>query len=259
MPKLSWPRWDRLIELATGIGESHVITTDQLKNYDQRGFCVIPSAVSSEQLAMLATVCTELLAESVDDDAGGRLHNIGRGGDRRFLRLRHEDFPSLAAFVLGERIGRLAAALLGTQPFLFVEQFVVKSAETGASFAWHQDSGYVGFSHSPYLTLWIAMDNATQANGCIHVLPRSPEERTVVETHVWDEVNKERVGYSGHDPGYAVECLAGTIVAFSSTTLHRSGMNVTDQPRRAYVCQYSPVPIIDPATGNPKHFAKAFQ
>ena len=49
---------------------------------------------------------------------------------------------------------------------------------------------------------------------------------------------------------------AGTIVAFSSLTLHRSGANVTDRPRRAYVCQYTAEPLIVPETGEPKRFAK---
>ena len=79
----------------------------------------------------------------------------------------------------------------------------------------------------------------------------------MVEPHVWDQVNNERVGYQGDDPGQSVECAAGTIIAFSSTTLHRSGMNTTDYARRAYVCQYSSEPINDPSTGQPKHFAKA--
>jgi len=51
-------------------------------------------------------------------------------------------------------------------------------------------------------------------------------------------------------------CKAGSIVAFSSLTLHSSGANVTETPRRAYVCQYSVGPIIDPETGRPKRFAR---
>ena len=51
-------------------------------------------------------------------------------------------------------------------------------------------------------------------------------------------------------------CKAGTVVAFSSLTLHRSGANTTPNPRRAFVCQYSVEPIKDPETGELKRFAK---
>ena len=51
-------------------------------------------------------------------------------------------------------------------------------------------------------------------------------------------------------------CPAGTAVAFSSRTLHRSGPNGTDRPRRAYIAQYSVEPIRNPESGELKRFAK---
>ena len=219
------------------------------------GYCVLPAALSAAELDGLTAAADELLAEEVDD-GGGRYHDIGRGESRRFLRLRHEDFPAVEAFLLGDRMRHLASAVIGPTPHLFVEQFVVKGAHSGASFAWHQDGGYVGFDHKPYLTVWIALDDTDEANGCLYVLPRDLDRQGYLEPHRWDPENKEKVGYEGDDPGIAIECPAGTIVAFSSLTLHRSGANTTDRRRRAYICQYSPEPIIDPATGRPRHFAK---
>ncbi|NNE96203.1 MAG: phytanoyl-CoA dioxygenase family protein [Acidimicrobiales bacterium] len=232
-----------------------MITEAHLQDYRSQGFCVLESELSRDELQVLENTCDALLAEDVDD-GGGRVHDIGRGQDRRFLRLRHESYPELAGFVLGERIGALAKALLGAEPYLFVEQFVVKGPKTGANFAWHQDSGYVGFEHLPYLSLWISIDAATEANGCVPVLPRSLDGSARVVPHRFDPVNKERVGYDGDDPGIAVECPPGSIVAFSSLTMHRSGPNTTDRARRAYLCQYSVEPILDPDTSEPKHFAK---
>ena len=56
------------------------------------------------------------------------------------------------------------------------------------------------------------------------------------------------IGYAGEDPGIAATVAAGSMVIFSSLTLHRSSSNTTDMIRRAYLAQYSPEPIIDPAT-----------
>ncbi len=232
-----------------------MISQAHIQDYRSRGFCVLESGLSRDELKVLENTCEALLAEDVDD-GGGSVHDIGRGQDRRFLRLRHESFPELAGFVLGGRIGTLAKALLGAEPYLFVEQFVVKGPKTGANFAWHQDSGYVGFEHLPYLSLWISIDAATEANGCVSVLPRSLDGGIRVVPHRFDPVNKERVGYDGDDPGIAVECPPGSIVAFSSLTMHRSGPNTSDSARRAFLCQYSVEPILDPGTGEPKHFAK---
>lgn len=186
----------------------------------------------------------------------GRVHDIERGDDRRFLRMRHEDLPDVESFLFGDRMVRLASTFAGHAPHLFVEQFVVKGPTTGAGFAWHQDSGYVGFEHDPYMSFWIALDDTTEENGCLYVLPRDLDRDHRVDEHVWDEVNKERIGYHGDDPGVSLPCRAGTIVAFSSLTMHRSGPNTTSKSRRVYLCQFSRAPLIDPATGNPKHLAK---
>jgi ectoine hydroxylase-related dioxygenase (phytanoyl-CoA dioxygenase family) len=222
--------------------------------FRRNGYCIVEDVLSARERAALAAACDVLLQEK-PEDGGGKFHDIGRGEARRFLRQRHADFPDVATFVLGETMRGLATALLGTAPYLFNEQFVVKAARTGASFAWHQDGAYVGFAHKPYITAWIALDDATEANGCVHVLPHDLDAAGTIVPHRWDEAGKERVGYDGPDRGVPAAMRAGSLVVFSSTTLHRSGANTTARPRRAYLCQYSPEPIIDPATGAPKHFA----
>ena len=152
-------------------------------------------------------------------------------------------------------MGQIARECLGAEPLLFNEQFVVKGAGKGASFAWHQDSAYVGFDHPPYVTVWIALDDTTEANGCVYLLPRDMDAEPGIDPHEWQDETNELNGYFGDDPGTSMECEAGAVVAFSSITLHRSGPNTTDRPRRAYLAQYSAEPIRDPETGDLKRFA----
>ena len=56
----------------------------------------------------------------------------------------------------------------------FLGAVVIKGAETGMKFSWHQDSGYVNYpDHKPYLTCWCALDDMSEANGTVHLLPFS--------------------------------------------------------------------------------------
>lgn len=225
------------------------------ETFRTRGYDILPNELTDEELTLLRDVCGRLLDEPVDDDMGGTHHDIGRGQDRRFLRHRHRDFPDYAEFLLGDRMKRIVSRFLGPTPYLFNEQFVVKGPGTGASFAWHQDSGYVGFDHPPYLTVWIALDDTHIANGAVYILPKNLEQDQSVTDHQWDPNGKEYVGYQGDDEGVAAEVPAGSVVVFSSVTLHRSGGNTTDKNRRALVAQYTSEPLIDPETGEPKTFA----
>jgi ectoine hydroxylase-related dioxygenase (phytanoyl-CoA dioxygenase family) len=230
-------------------------TFDESAQFQALGYYVLANGMTAQQRAALCSACDAIMQEQTGVVAAARFHKIDVGTRRQFLRHRHKDFPAVADFVLGAQVARIVKSVLGPTAYLFNEQFVVKGAGTGASFAWHQDSGYVGFDHAPYVTLWCALDDATLENGCLHVLARSLDDAAGVLPHRWDEAGSEMVGYEGEQAGTALPCKAGTIVVLSSLTLHRSGPNSTGRVRRAYVCQYSAEPILHPDTRLPLHFA----
>jgi ectoine hydroxylase-related dioxygenase (phytanoyl-CoA dioxygenase family) len=122
---------------------------------------------------------------------------------------------------------------------------VVKAAEVGMKFAWHQDSGYVGHDHRPYLSCWCALDDMSVQNGTIDVLPFSRAGGKKRIEHVHEPGSNDLVGYHGEDPGVTVVVPAGSIAVFSSVTFHRSGSNTTNKPRRVYLAQYSAEPIMN--------------
>src|SRR5438046_10514645 len=121
-------------------------------------------------------------------------------------------------------------------------------ADVGLKFAWHQDSGYVKYNMPDYtrtyVTLWCALDDMSEENGTISVLPFSRAGTREVIDHVKDPELNDLVGYFGDDPGDLVSGPAGSIAELSSALLHRSGPNRTSRPRRSYVVQYSPETIL---------------
>ena len=48
------------------------------------------------------------------------------------------------------------------------------------------------------------------------------------------------------------------MVAFSSLTLHATGANRSDRPRRVYLAQYTPEAMLDPGTKHLRRNAIAF-
>ena len=116
----------------------------------------------------------------------------------------------------------------------------------GAEFTWHQDSGYVDSIHKPYVNCWIPLDDVSEKNGTIYLLPYSKAGTKEKIEHKIMEGSKDRVGYFGDDRGEVVEVPAGSIAVFSSTCFHRSGPNNTNNMRRAWAIQYSPEIIYEP-------------
>ena len=218
-----------------------ILTQQHIDQYREEGWCLLENAIPAEHLALLRGACQQAI-----DASNAEMDRLGVdviGIDRRNSRY-FSTHPSLARtdlmqFIRSPMMAGICRELLGPEAYVFWEQYVVKASEGGLHFGWHQDSGYVGdVPHDPFLTCWCALDDMSEANGTISVLPFSRAGRSK-RPHAPDPDTNDLIGYHGDDPGISVVCPAGSIALFTSVTLHRSGANRTDRWRRSYLIQYS--------------------
>ncbi len=225
------------------------LPADLRRQYQEEGFFILPAVIPTPMLDMLRQECG-IFVERCDREMEARgktVDGIIHKGKRYFISNRYHESQHLYKFIFSELLAEVCRATLGPQAYLFHEQWVVKGPEQGMKFAWHQDSGYVGYPHRPYLTCWCPLDDVTEANGTVYILPHNRGgTRQTIHTHTQEAGTNDLVGYHGPDPGMPVICPAGSIVAFSSYTLHRSGANTTSKMRRVYLPQYSAAPILRP-------------
>jgi ectoine hydroxylase-related dioxygenase (phytanoyl-CoA dioxygenase family) len=233
------------------------IAPEHVRQFRDEGFFILEQVVSPSDLETLRGECQRLIEER--DREMERLGvdklDLDHRGSRYFVHA-YETSPAVRRFLLSDLMAQIAKATLGENVFLFNEQYVVKAAERGMKFGWHQDSGFISYAHRRYLTCWIALDDVTEANGTVYLLPYSRAGTRDVVEHVRDEETNDLIGYSGDDPGEPVIVPAGSIACFSSTLFHRSGPNTTDSMRRIYLAQYSPEPILDEDRSGPRHLAE---
>jgi ectoine hydroxylase-related dioxygenase (phytanoyl-CoA dioxygenase family) len=223
------------------------VTEEQKRQYREEGYFFLEGVIPAEHVAALREElqwCMDSIHSQMDR-AGKDVIGINHRNRRYFISNRAKDSPRVRRFIYSPLMAAICRATLGPDAYLFHEQYVVKAAERGLKFGWHQDSGYVGHSnHKPYLSCWCALDDMTEANGTVYVLPFSRAGvRSRVE-HVREEGSNDLVGYHGDDPGVPAVVPAGSIVVFSSMTFHRSTANTTSKPRRVYLPQYSCEPIL---------------
>lgn len=231
---------------------SRFITDSDKKRYLEEGYMIFPSVIPADMLRMLREECSYFLGyyDATMDSRGETTSGISHRGKRYFINNLYRLSGRLWEFIFSPLMAEVAQATVGPEAYLFHEQWVVKGPEQGMKFSWHQDSAYVKWydpstRHRPYVTCWCTLDDVNESNGTVYLLPHSRGgTRDSIVEHVKEEGSNDLIGYTGSDPGDPVVVPAGSIVAFTSYVLHRSGPNTTNAMRRVYLPQYSAEPIM---------------
>lgn len=135
-----------------------------------------------------------------------------------------------------------SSQLLGEKPVRFWhDQLFYKPARTGGVVAWHQDYSYwTRTKPTAHLTCWCGLDNATKENGCLQYIPGSHKWGLLPKPSLAGELqgiidflnDKQKEQFA--NPDYA-EVKAGEAIFHHPLTLHGSGENKSNMPRRAFV------------------------
>lgn len=236
-----------------------IITKEQLNQYNEQGFCILRNVIPPDLIERLRVECQRFIKEKDDemDEKGVEVDEINHKGKRYFIALRFKDSKTMQDLIFGNEMEVITKKILGNEAYLFLEQFVVKAADKGMTFSWHQDSGYLDFEHKPYLSIWCPLDDVNEENGTVYLLPYKDAGIKERIDHVLQEGTNDKVGYFGENPGVPAVLKAGDVALFSSTCFHRSGANNTDKSRRVLLIQYSSEPILK-SDGNPLYWAEPF-
>jgi hypothetical protein len=136
-------------------------------------------------------------------------------------------FGALAARVYGE----------GVPIACYRAMFMNKPAGHGTLLPWHQDA-WTYLDRQPLLTVWTGLDPATVANGCVQVIRGSHKLGRVNPADASGFLTQEQM--ERHCPAERTEYLElqpGEAVVLHNWLLHRSDVNRTAIPRRAFsVC-----------------------
>lgn len=221
---------------------SGIVTKLHQQQFEQEGWFLLQNVVPQEHLELLRRNAQYAMDKCDAEMDSRRVDVLGLNhrGKRYFSALVFKQRPELRAFLFSDLMAQICQATLGPNAWLFWEQYVIKCADKGMKFSWHQDSGYVGDpDHKPYLTCWITLDDVTEENGTVYLLPYSVSGIRTWVKHIREEASNDLVGYFGRERGVPVIAPAGSIAVFSSYVFHSSGANLTNRLRRIYLAQYS--------------------
>jgi hypothetical protein len=168
--------------------------------------------------------------------------------DELFVRwLRNSVFRSIARRLIGESVVIYRAVLMN------------KSSTGGTVLPWHQDGGlFWGLDRDPILQIWTALDDTPVEAGAVEVLMGSHRAglATPLGGVIPEPIVRER---RAEEECVSLPARAGEVLLLHNHVWHRSLVNRTGKPRRAFsVCYMSADTRCTRKKRAPREFFRAF-
>jgi ectoine hydroxylase-related dioxygenase (phytanoyl-CoA dioxygenase family) len=150
-----------------------------------------------------------------------------------------------AAVVRSRRVAANMSKFLGDEVYHYHHKMMLKEPRVGGAWEWHQDYGYwynFGCLFPTMASCFIAVDPATQANGCLQIISGSHKIGRIDHGKVGGQTgaDMERVNAAlERMPLMYVEMKPGDGLFFHGNLLHRSDQNTSEHPRWALICCYN--------------------
>jgi ectoine hydroxylase-related dioxygenase (phytanoyl-CoA dioxygenase family) len=220
------------------------VTAEQIEQFRTQGFVLIQDFLDADELEHWRIATEEAVRLRL---TGSALNN--QGDPTAFyaqvftqcLHLRNLH-PPIAELLYDERLGRMAGGLAGVDGVrVWQDQALIKQPYANHT-SFHFDDAYWSFYSRQSVSCWVALDDATLANGCLWYLPG---------THLQSRfelvpINENLGDIFKHYPEWKTiaavpcPCRAGSLLVHNAMIAHGAGVNLTPRHRRAMTWAYMP-------------------
>ncbi len=227
-----------------------MLSESDWQNFSRDGFLPLGRVLTDEEIAVLKQRADDLAMGVIKNpdiqmqlDTGGAYEALPAAvptfeqGTRLYRKIQGlENDPLFLGLIRHPACLEVCAKMYGSHApvSIFRAMIMNKPAGQGTALPWHQDGGNVwALDRDPLVTIWVALDDATPENGCMDCIPGS--HRLGLLSLFGSTVSE--VNVSAHCPperALPLEVKAGHAVLLHNWLIHRSGVNPSPIPRRAF-------------------------
>ena len=240
-------------DIANGVETLDDVSAEQIARFHDQGYLVVHNAFTGDEVQSALDGLLYLISGQHPDFTGLMFENKAKGVSvdnlpaeekqdylRKFMWFVEYD-ERLKALSDHPKLLDVLTRMIGETPELFQDMALLKPPRIGREKPWHQDHAYFNLPlETTVVGVWIALDEATVANGCMVINPgshRAPivhfqqRDWQICDTHV----NNSRA--------LAVPLKPGGALFFHSYIQHGTPANLTEQRRRAVQYHYKPASV----------------
>ncbi|XP_021896219.1 phytanoyl-CoA dioxygenase [Carica papaya] len=243
---------------------------DQLEFFNSRGYLVVESFASTEQIGALRKRIHHLLdkfdcstasifstknqqqltddyfyesAENIsfffEEKAFGDDGNLKQSKELSINKVGHalhEFDPVFKEFSSSGKFSSTLFSLGYKRPVVIQSMYIFKQPGIGGEVVPHQDNSFIYTEPASCVGLWLALEDATVTNGCLWAIPGS-QKKGLVRRFIRGE---EGVSFDKLSPCYdqkefvPIEVKAGSLVVLHGDLIHQSFENQSPKSRHAY-------------------------
>jgi phytanoyl-CoA hydroxylase len=208
------------------------------QSFDEQGFVHVSAFLSPVELEDVVSHLGRYKRE-VAPTLGPNRVLYDTVGQEKFLKqlvdMQDAD-PFFANWLRSERVERLASELLGERAVPQTLEYFEKAPQQGTPTPPHQDGYYFCLKPNLALTMWVAIDDCDDDNGCLSYVPGS---------HKFGIIDHESSNVTGFSQGLpsdhrdrskakAQHVRAGDCLIHHCATIHFAGPNQSDRWRRSF-------------------------
>ncbi len=224
------------------------LTADQLKQYNDQGYLVVENLISKSTIAKMRERINqhvvqrekEIRARANPSEFEKSSGTLTTSQVRKLTELALID-PLLKEVASSSAVLDIVAELAGKAEsiYLYNDQAFLKPAFCGSEKPLHQDNSYFRVTpHNFGLTCWVAIDDATEQNGCLRYIPGSHKLGLVKHDKIENTPHLVPSNRSRLAPSMPAPVSAGGAIFHHLLSLHESLDNRSPQSRWAWALHY---------------------
>lgn len=209
--------------------------------FDRNGYFIVERLLPADEIERIREGIWDIVAHT--DRWPGPMFHYADGSDTpSAISSGHLYDWRFVEWARDERILEIVTPLLGDDIAVYNTSVFMKPPHSPGVIPWHQDQIYYAVETDFLVACWIALTDVTIENGAIEYLPGSHLEGVLPTAPTTDPAAADTfdrtVAHVDDTRAAAVPIEAGSAIFHHSLCAHRSGPNVTDEPRWALALDY---------------------
>ena len=205
------------------------LTSKQINEYNDRGYLAPIDVLTSKQAFEIRNEI-----EKIENKWPNELEGLGRN----YIHLISPAFDSI---VHNPKILDSVESIIGKNILACGTTLFIKNPNEKGFVSYHQDAKYIGLEPYNWVTVWVAITNSNEKNGCMKMLPGSHKENLKNHNQKFDKNNLLTRGQTienvSNKKTEDVVLNAGQMSLHHPAVVHGSGLNKSSDRRIGFVIQ----------------------